>query len=78
MGFIVGYCAEKNPESRLAPYLFSILMANLITIGGYYLVEILLYGNWLVPLGSVPVNFLQVTVAAVLALPLAKRLKKLA
>lgn len=77
MGFTVGYFAEKNPQSRLAPYAFSIFLANLITIGGYYIVEGILYGNWLAPAGSIPVNFLQVTLAAILALPLALRLKKL-
>ncbi len=77
VGFAAGYAAEKNPEYRLAPYALSIFAANLITIGGYYLVEVFLYGNWLAPAGSIPVNFLQVTLAAILAMPLAKRLKKL-
>jgi uncharacterized membrane protein len=78
VGFTAGHIAGKNPAGRLAPYSLSIVAANLITIGGYYAAEVILYGNWLVPLGSVPVNFLQVTVAGILARPLAKRLKKLA
>ncbi|MEL7623107.1 MAG: ECF transporter S component [Clostridiales bacterium] len=77
VGFTVGYFAEKNLENRLGSYALSIFAANLITIGGYYLVEGILYGNWLAPAGSIPVNFLQVTLAAILALPLAKRLKNL-
>jgi len=77
MGFIVGFVAEHNEEGRIIPYGFSVMAANLITISGYYIAEGLLYGNWLAPAGSVPVNFLQVTLPAVLALPIARRLKRI-
>ncbi|MCL1805113.1 MAG: ECF transporter S component [Clostridiales bacterium] len=76
-GWLVGLAGEKNPEGKAGKYAYSIIAANLVTIAGYYAVEGLLYGNWLAPVASVPVNFLQVTVAAVLALPIANRLKKL-
>ena len=77
-GYSVGFAAERNPYYRTAPYGLSILAAGLITVAGYYLAEGALYGNWLAPVGSVPINFLQVALAAVLALPVAKRLKKFA
>ena len=77
MGWAVGSAAEKNPTHRLSVYLASIAAACLLTIGGYYIAEGLLYGNWLAPAGSVPVNFLQVALAAAIAYPLAKRLSKL-
>ena len=57
-------------------YWLSVAAAALITVAGYYLAEAFLYGNWLLPLGSVPVNLLQVAVAALLAAPIAKRLCK--
>ena len=76
-GYAAGLAGEKNPTNKLGIYVFSMLAANLITIIGYYAVEVILYGNWLAPVGSVPLNFLQVTLAAILALPIAKRLKKL-
>jgi len=77
VGWVVGAGAEKNPGNRRAVYWVSIIITNLVTIAGYYIVEGILYGNWLSPMGSVPVNFLQVMLAAVLALPIANRLKKL-
>ena len=78
MGWVVGAAAEQNPEGQPAPYWLSIMAAALITAGGYYVTECLLYGNWLSPLGSVPVNLLQVVLPAVPALLIAKRLRKVA
>jgi uncharacterized membrane protein len=77
VGYAVGFVAEQNKDGRVGPYALSMLAANGITIAGYYVTEGLLYGNWLAPAGSVPVNLLQVTLAATLALPIAKRIKKL-
>lgn len=77
VGFTVGKGAEKNPAGGAAVYAASIVAANGITIAGYYLVEAFLYGNWIAPIGSVPVNMIQVTLAAVAARPIAARLKKL-
>ncbi|MCL2121893.1 MAG: ECF transporter S component [Clostridiales bacterium] len=76
IGWTVGAVAEQNAGDKRYLYWLSILAANTVTIGGYYIAEAVLYGNWLAPAGSVPLNFLQVTVAALLAFPLAKRLKK--
>jgi uncharacterized membrane protein len=75
VGYTAGFAAEKNPDGHVGPYILSMLVANGITIGGYYIAEGLLSGNWLAPVGSVPINFLQVTLAAALALPISKRLK---
>ena len=51
---------------RRAAYLWLIL-AGAETVVGYYLAEVLLYGNWLVPFIGVPFNALQVAVGAVLS-----------
>lgn len=75
VGWVVGAASEKRDDARR--YALSILAANLITVAGYYLAECLLFGNWLAPLGSVPVNILQVTIAAIIAYPLASKLRKL-
>ena len=76
VGWAVGYAAEKNHSDSIAIYGVSMAAANLLTIAGYYVAEGFLYGNWLAPLGSVPVNFMQVTVAGVLAYPIALRLRR--
>jgi len=75
VGWTVGAFAESNRHYRLSVYCASVAIANLITISGYYIVEGILYGNWIAPAGSIPVNFLQVTIAAIIAYPIAKRLK---
>ena len=76
-GYVAGVAGEKNPQGEIGPYSITVFIVSMITIAGYYIVEIILYGNWLAPIRSAPVNFLQVLLAAVLALPIAKRLKKL-
>lgn len=45
-------------------------------IVGYYCTEIILYRNWIVALGSMPGDFIQVVVSTVVALPLVKALQK--
>jgi len=77
MGYIVGLAAENNPENRIAPYALSMLAAAGITIAGYYVAEGILYGNWIAPVGSVPVNFFQVALPAAASLPIGKRLKRM-
>ena len=77
MGWLVGFGAEKNHRAAITPYALSILAANAITVGGYYLAECVLYGNWITPVGSIPINALQVTLPAVLAFPIARRLQSI-
>ena len=75
MGWFVGSAAEGNPELNIIPFGVSMLVANGITIVGYYITEGILYGNWIAPVTSIPVNFCQVTLAGVLAYPISKRLR---
>ena len=46
----------------------SMILALLIKIVGYYFAEVILYGNWITPFGSIPGNILQVVTAAVIVL----------
>ena len=54
----------------------SILLALVIKIVGYYFAEVILYGNWAAPLGSIPGNILQVAVAGVIVLVFIQQLRK--
>jgi uncharacterized membrane protein len=63
MGFVVGLISEKVPGKRVVVY--SVAVA-----------EVILYGNWINPFGSVPGNILQVVIAGIIVVPLAGRLKK--
>ena len=78
MGFIVGYVANlgnANGRSTLKNGIGIILSAPIL-IGGYYLTEGFLYGNWIAPVTSIPGNVAQLVVGFVLALPLSLLLKK--
>jgi len=76
MGYLAGLIAEKLPGKRVIVYTFAIFVALIVKIVGYYFTEVILYGNWLMPFGSIPGNILQVVVAGIIVLPLAERLKK--
>ncbi|MBT2759234.1 ECF transporter S component [Mesobacillus foraminis] len=78
MGFVVGLIAEKVPGNRFMVYALAIATALIIKVVGYYFTEVLLYGNWIQPFGSVPGNILQVAIAGILVVPIAGRLKKMA
>ncbi len=76
MGFAVGKITEgKNSYLRNT---IAVVVAILIKIVGYYIAEIVLYGNFITPLTSIPGNVIQVGVAGIVVLPLSVRLKKLA
>jgi uncharacterized membrane protein len=74
MGYTVGVIAEKKDD--LTGYTLAIILACAIKVAGYYVAEALIYGNWVQPVLSVPGNLMQIAVAAVIVLPLAKNLKK--
>ena len=74
MGYTVGVIAEKKDD--LAGYTLAIILACAIKVAGYYVAEALIYGNWVQPVLSVPGNLMQIAVAAVIVLPLAKNLTK--
>ncbi|WP_312117869.1 ECF transporter S component [Brevibacillus reuszeri] len=77
MGYVAGLIAEKVPGKSVVVYSLAVIVALIIKIVGYYFVEVILYGNWIQPFGSIPGNFLQVVVAGIIVIPLAGRLKKI-
>jgi len=76
MGYLVGLISEKVPGNRVLVNTLAIIVALIIKIVGYYFAEVILYGNWVQPFGSIPGNFLQVAVAGIIVVPLAGRLKQ--
>lgn len=58
--------------------ILAILAALVIKVVGYYFTEVILFQNWIVPLGSIPGNIVQVVAAGIIVLPFAGRLKLLA
>ena len=78
MGFIIGkiaYAKGKEGNSILVN-VFAILIGSIIMIAGYYVTEVILYGNWLAPLSSIPGNITQDVVGLIVGVPLAKLLNR--
>jgi len=79
MGYTVGLMAEKKPfKNATINNMVSVIFALIIKIAGYYLTEVVLYGNWITPLGSIPGNILQVGTAGFIVILFIERLRKYA
>lgn len=78
MGYVVGLITEKVPGRPFLVNSLAVVAALVIKIVGYYFTEVVLYGNWIQPFGSIPGNIIQITVAAIIVLPIVERIKKLA
>ena len=77
MGYTVGVMAEKKPFSNpTVNNIVCVFLAMVIKVVGYYFAEVILYGNWVSPLGSIPGNVLQVGVAGVIVLLFIQQLRK--
>ena len=56
-------------------YLLALVLACAVKVAGYYLAEVILFGNWVVPLTSIPGNLIQVGAAAVITLVIIEPLR---
>ena len=78
MGYVIGWIAEKKPfKMAMTNYVLSVMLAIVIKVAGYYFAEVILYGNWFTPFGSIPGNIIQVGVAGIVALLCVEPLKKI-
>lgn len=75
MGYTVGGMTE-NHENNFCRNVAAITVACLIKVVGYYIAEGIIYGNWIIPVASIPGNLVQIAVAAVIVLPIIGPLKK--
>lgn len=78
MGYVIGVIVEKMQSKPILASVVAVVAALIIKVVGYYFTEVILYGNWILPFGSIPGNVMQVVIAAVIVLPLIQRIKKLA
>lgn len=74
MGFAVGAITKKH--HGLGWDALAIAIAAIIKVVGYYIAEIIIYGNWLAPMASIPGNLVQIGVAAVIVLIIVEPLRK--
>ena len=78
MGYIIGsiaYSKNRNGENFIINAI-AIVVSGLWMIAGYYITEIILYGNWISPVSSIPGNITQIVVGLVIGLPFSKILKR--
>ena len=68
MGFTVGKLTEDSRHQNMKWYVIAIAAACVIKVAGYYLAEVIIYGNPLAPVSSIPGNLVQIGVAAVIVL----------
>lgn len=76
IGFVVGLISEKVPGNRYLVNTLAVILALIIKIVGYYFAEVILYGNWIQPFGSIPGNVMQIVIAGIIVVPLVGRIKK--
>ena len=76
MGWTVGKITEKPSHHNYFWYVLSIVAACGIKIGGYYIAEGIIYGNWIAPVLSIPGNLVQIGLAGMITLLIVGRLNK--
>jgi uncharacterized membrane protein len=77
-GFIVGKIAwsKGRKGSSLALNITATIVSIPFMIAVYYFGEVILYGNWIVPLTSIPGDLLQNALGMIIAIPVCVALKK--
>ncbi|WP_338469733.1 ECF transporter S component [Niallia sp. XMNu-256] len=77
-GYIVGKIAWSRGRkgSSFALNVVATLVSIPVMIAIYYIGEVILYGNWIVPLTSIPGDLLQNAIGMTIALPVCIALKK--
>lgn len=82
MGLAMGFALEYSVDKGLSKVkmkvveIFSMIIGGLIMVAGYYVAEGFLYGNFIIPLTSVPLNILQFAVGVIIATVLYTAIEK--
>ena len=78
MGYVLGaiaYSGNRNGENIIVNT-FAVILSGAWMIAGYYTTEVILYGNWLAPVASIPGDITQIVMALIIGIPMSKILKK--
>jgi uncharacterized membrane protein len=80
MGYLAGSIANfRGKEGRSFVFnLLAIVISGIWMLSGYYIAEVILYGNWLTPATSIPGNIAQLVIGllALILVPILKRIKQ--
>ena len=74
MGYTIGSICEKH--SSYSAKIISMTLACAIKIIGYYFAESIIYGNFLVPISSIPGNLVQIGIASIIVITVIEPLSK--
>ncbi len=78
MGYTLGYISHmKNNGNNIFYNVIAVIVSGILMIVGYYFAQVIIYGNWVTPIASIPGDITQVVVGLVLGLPLAAIVKKI-
>lgn len=67
---------KQNIEKSFLMQVIGLTLGGLFMIFIYYIWEVLLYGNWIIALNSIPANILQVLIAFAVGFPASKLFNK--
>lgn len=78
MGYIIGRIAWSNGKNgnNITTNIIAIVLSGIWMIFGYYITEIILYGNHIKAMASIPGNITQIIIGMIIGIPIAKILKK--
>ncbi|MCR8745103.1 ECF transporter S component [Romboutsia lituseburensis] len=78
MGYIIGQVAWSNGKNgnNVVTNIIAIILSGVWMIFGYYITEIILYGNHIKALASIPGNVTQIIIGIIIGIPVAQILKK--
>lgn len=78
MGYIVGSISWGNGRKgkNITFNIIAAVVAGVFMIAGYYLWEVIIFGNILSPIASIPGNIIQIAVGIIVAIPISIPLKK--
>ena len=80
MGYLIGAISHSNHKEgvHVPTNVLAIFVGGLWMMAGYYLTEVILYGNWISPSTSIPGNIVQIVFGcmSVLMAPLLKKALK--
>ena len=77
MGYIIGVISwgDNKKGNSIIRNIVAIVISGIWMLVGYYIAEVILYGNWASPVASIPGNITQLVVGLIISVPLTKALK---
>lgn len=78
MGYIIGKISWSNNKrgNDITTNIFAIILSGVWMIFGYFVTEMILYGNYIQAMSSIPGNITQIVIGIIIGVPISKILKK--